>query len=131
MNPEPIHERLVAEGEELAHRARTWMAAHLHHKEGTTTMSVLDSIETELTAAENKAAEVYNHAKTVLEQHLPAIKADVAKVENEPFVKAYLGAQLAVPEHLVNAALSILTALVQASPAPAAAEAPAATESAA
>lgn len=101
-------------------------------------VSMLDALRTEVQAAEDKAAEVYNHAKTVIEQHLPGIEAAVTAVENEPFVKAYLGSTLAVPEHLVSLALDFLGKLVSVnSVAPAAAPvaadpaAPAATDPAA
>lgn len=114
---EPVYERVLHD-----------VAAHLpfrhhNHQEGPPAMSLIDDIRTEMTAAENKAAEVYNHVKTSLETHLPAIEATVKAVENEPFIQGYLGARLAIPEHLVNLALDFLSKLVQASPAPAAAPA--------
>jgi hypothetical protein len=77
-------------------------------------VSVIDDIKTELVNVQNKASEVYQHAKTVLEQHLPGIESAVTTIENEPFIKGYLGAQLAVPEHLVGLALDFLGKLVQA-----------------
>ena len=96
-------------------------------------MSIITDVENELHALEAKAVEVVDHGKTILEQHLPGIAAAVQKAEteanaiaNEPFIKAYIGNALVVPEHLVNLGLDFLAKLVAASqgeapPAPAAA----------
>jgi hypothetical protein len=113
---------------------RAWheITSHLPHhhqhinQEGPSAMSILDNLKTELASAETKTAEVYNHVKTTIETHLPAIEATIQAVENEPFIQALLGAQLAIPEHLVNIALDFLGKLVAVSPAAAAAPADAA-----
>lgn len=102
---------------------RVWhgITEHLHHQhynlprnQKETPVSVITELETILGNAETKTAELYNDAKTAVETHLPAIKGIVSAVENDVFVKAYFGAGLAVPEHLVGLGLDFLSKLVQA-----------------
>lgn len=78
-------------------------------------------VKTEIESLVAKGEELIAHGKTILETHLPSIITDVQKAEAdasaiaaEPFVKAYIGNGLAVPEHLVNIGLDFLSKLVSA-----------------
>lgn len=75
---------------------------------------VLTRIENDVTA---EVQHVVDSGKRLLEEHLPAIKAGAADVEallNEPFIAAYAGSAVKVPEHLVNIGLDFLAKLTQA-----------------
>jgi hypothetical protein len=108
MTGEPVFERLWHD-----------VTSHLphHHNPEGTTMSAIDDLSGVLTDIETVTADAYNKAKTAVEQHLPGIAATITKVEGDPFIQALLGANLAVPEHLVGLAVDFLTKLVQVAPA--------------
>jgi hypothetical protein len=53
-------------------------------------------------------------ARSYAEEKLPALEAEVSRIEADPFVREYLGSDLAVPEHLVAIGLDFLGKLVTA-----------------
>ena len=96
---ETIFDKLTRERADAArHNAETTHHTSYHapsdatagRPEGTSPMSILSSIEQELTAAETKASEVWNHVKTIAEQHLPQAAEILQAAESNPVVDAGL-----------------------------------------
>lgn len=129
MEDAPIHDRLIREGEELAHRARTAMARLLHHNQEGTPMNIAQfeqDIRNDVQAGMDKAAELYNHLKSVAEQRLPQIAAiqqsPVAQVLEGVFLPPEIEAELTA---IVKTYASRFGAAPAAPAEPAAPEAPA------
>jgi hypothetical protein len=77
MEATPIHDAL-REGEELARRARTYIDTHLHHRNQEEHVNIADfeqDIRNDVQTGMDKAADLYNHLKGVVEQRLPQIAA--------------------------------------------------------
>lgn len=113
---------------------------HAYHQpqdpERTPPVSLLDDMTSELTALATDASSIYQHGKTVLEQHLPGISAvvaqaeqDAAKVaryESEPIITdiaAILEAAVPGAREVIAPVVAMLKGLAAAAPAqPVAAE---------
>lgn len=124
---EPLFEQLRAD---LAHAIDTeWhhlghaITSHLHHpatidtsassvpKETPVDLAQLEAdIRNDVQAVESKASEVYDHAKTVLEQHLPQVAQLAQKAAASPLVDAALNAVHLSPDLLTAFASAITKA---------------------
>lgn len=76
---------------------------------------VAAKMDAELQAAEDKAGEVWNHVKTVIEQHLPQVKTVLAKFGSDPLVK--LALDDTVPASIRQIGAEIITRMIAAFPA--------------
>lgn len=80
-------------------------------------MSIAADVTAVIDKIENEAHTLADAGKRILEEHLPAVRngiTDAENVLNEPFIAAYLGGAVKVPEHLVNVGLDFLSKLVAA-----------------
>jgi hypothetical protein len=108
----PVYDRLhaaVAEGEQLAARARAYLARHLHHhtEEGTA-VSIATDIQNDVHDFMAVFADGYNKAKAFAEERLPQASALLEAASANPLVSAALAAVHVSPEILQSFAEALL-----------------------
>lgn len=86
-------------------------------------VTIAADIRNDLQAAEDKAGEVWNHVKSVLEEKLPQVESITAKVGSDPLVK--LALDDTIPASIRQIGADLITKLLAAFPPQAAATAPA------
>lgn len=121
---ELIHDHLVREGEELAHRARAYLTGHLHHHnhQEEPAVNITDDIKTDLSDGLSYVEGWVARVK----QAVPGILSDAQKFANSPILKALeaAGALIDAPaESVIAGWITDLAGLKAGTSAPAGADA--------